>query len=70
MKRVIYTPGVDEKIPDGAYSFTLPIVGQSVIDVLIEDKWDTDGTVLHEQLEDGTIIKELPEPSPHTFAGW
>jgi len=70
MRRVIYIPAVEEQIPDIWYHCQLPVSGDFVFDVLVDDKWDTDGVVKHEMLEDRTIITQLPEPAVHHYAGW
>lgn len=65
MKRVIYSPAVDESVPDGAVYYTLPVAGP-VVDVLVEDNWVTDGTKFY----DSQAMIDLAEPFIHHFAGW
>lgn len=72
MIRVIYQPAVGELIPDIVTYYRLPVSGLDVLDVLVPDDWDTDGTVLYSSDnfdEDGDPI--LPaEPFIHHYAGW
>jgi hypothetical protein len=70
--RVIYQPAVDELIPDVAVYYRLPVSGLDVLDVLVEDTWYTDGTVLYSSDnldEDGDPVP-LAEPFIHHYAGW
>jgi hypothetical protein len=70
--RVIYQPAVDELIPDIVTYYQLPVSGLYVLDVLVDDTWDTDGTILYSSDrfdEDGDPIL-LPEPAVHHYAGW
>ena len=70
--RVIYQPAVDELIPDIVTYYRLPVSGLDVLDVLVPDDWDTDGTVLYSSDnfdEDGAPIL-LAEPFIHHYAGW
>ena len=70
--RIIYQPAEDEVIPDGAVYYTLPVSGLDVVDALVPDDFDTDGTVLFSSDnfdEDGDLIP-LSEPFIHHFAGW
>ena len=72
MIRVIYQPAVDELIPDIVTYYRLPVSGLDVLDVLVPDDWDTDGTVLYSSDnfdEDGNPIL-LAEPFIHHYAGW
>lgn len=72
MIRVIYQPAVDELIPDIVTYYKLPISGLDVLDVLVEDNWHTEGTVLYSSDnfdEDGDLIP-LSEPAIHHYAGW
>jgi hypothetical protein len=72
MIRVIYQPAVDELIPDIVTYYKLPVSGLDVLDVLVEDNWDTEGTVLYSSDkfdEDGDLIP-LAEPAIHHYAGW
>jgi hypothetical protein len=72
MIRAIYQPAVDERIPDVATYYRLPVSGLDVLDVLVADDWDTDGTVLYSSDnfdEDGDPIL-LAEPFVHHYAGW
>ena len=59
-------------IPDIVTYYRLPVSGLDVLDVLVPDDWDTDGTVLYSSDkfdEDGDPI--LPaEPFVHHYAGW
>ena len=66
MKRMIYSPGVDEIIPDGAIYYRLPQSNQNVVDVICEDDFATDGTVFY----DSVAGPSLAEPFVHHFAGW
>lgn len=70
MKRLIYTPAVDEIIPDGAYHYILPVSGKDVVDVIVPDNFGTDGEIVHEQNDRGVIATHLPERAVHHFAGW
>lgn len=72
MIRVIYQPAADELIPDIAMYYRLPVSGLDVLDVLVEDTWDTDGTVLYSSDNfdgDGDPVP-LAEPFIHHYAGW
>ena len=72
MIRVIYQPAVDELIPDIVTYYRLPVSGLDVLDVLVPDDWDTDGTVLYSSDnfdEDGYPIL-LAEQFIHHYAGW
>ena len=72
MIRVIYQPAVDELISDIVTYYRLPVSGIDVLDVLVPDDWDTDGTVLYSSDnfdEDGYPIL-LAEPFIHHYAGW
>ncbi len=66
MKRMIYTPAVDEIVPDGGVFYRLPVAGVDVVDVLVEDTFGTAGTVYYDTLTG----KELTEQFVHHFAGW
>lgn len=70
MKRVIYTPVVDEAVPDGAMFYTFEIAGD-VIDAIVSDDFITDGTILYDSTptESGVLV-ELSEYPVHNFAGW
>jgi hypothetical protein len=70
--RVIYQPAVDELIPSIVTYYQLPVSGLYVLDVLVDDTWDTDGTVLYSSDnfdEDGDPVP-LAEPFVHNYAGW
>ena len=72
MIRVIFEPGINERIPDGAQFYRLPVANVDVIDALVPDDWDTDGVVHYSSdnfTEDGDPIL-LTEPAIHHFAGW
>ena len=72
MIRVIYEPAPDEIIPDGAVTYHMPVADVDVVDALVPDDWDTDGTVHYSSdnfTEDGEPIL-LAEPFIHHFAGW
>lgn len=59
-------------IPDIGTYYRLPVSGLDVLDVLVPDDWDTDGTVLSSSDnfdEDGYPIL-LAEPFIHHYAGW
>jgi hypothetical protein len=68
--RVIYVPAVDEQIPDGGVLYTLPQSGKEVVDVIVDDNWDTDGEKLFEMDSAGAVLIPLTEPHIHHFAGW
>lgn len=71
MKRVIFAPDIDEIIPDGAVYYELPIAGP-VFDVLVDDDWDTLGTIHYDSsardVDDNPV--PLAEPHVHHFSGW
>lgn len=71
MKRVIFTPAVDEIIPDGGVYYTLPVAGP-VIDVIVEDDWDTWGVLHYDSsaVDGNGDPVPLAEPHVHHFAGW
>ena len=59
-------------IPDIVTYYRLPASGIDVLDVIVPDDWDTDGTVLYSSDnfdEDGATIL-LAEPFIHHYAGW
>lgn len=66
MKRMIYVPGVDEIIPDGAVYYRLPVSNKNVVDVICWDDFTTNGQVLYDSLS----APLLGEPFIHHFAGW
>ena len=66
MKRIIYEPAVGEAIPSTAITYTLPVSGIVVVDVLVDDSFTTAGTVRYDSLA-GISLSETPI---HQFAGW
>ena len=66
MKRIIYEPAVGETIPSTAITYTLPVSGMVVVDVLVGDSFTTAGTVRYDSLA-GISLSETPI---HQFAGW
>ena len=66
MKRMIYVPAVDEFVPDGSVYYTLPVSGKSVVDVVCDDDFTSEGEVLYDSISPPTF----PEPFIHHFAGW
>ena len=67
MKRVIYSPGQDEVVPDGSVYYTLPLAGP-VVDALVADDWWTSGVVFYNSDPDDPV--PLAEPFIHHYAGW
>ena len=68
MKRVIYEPAVGETVPSTAVTYTLPVSGMVVVDVIVNvnDSFTTAGTVRYDSLAGIS----LSEPPIHQFAGW
>ena len=66
MKRIIYGPAAGETILSTSITYTLPVSGMVVVDVIVEDSFTTSGTVRYDSLEG----INLSEPPIHQFAGW
>jgi len=66
MKRVIYEPSVGETVPSTAVTYTLPVSGMVVVDVIVDDGFTIAGTVRYDSLAG----INLSEPPIHQFAGW
>ena len=66
MKRIIYEPAIGETVPSTAVTYTLPVSGMVVVDVLVDDSFTTAGTVRYDSLA-GISLSDTPI---HQFAGW
>lgn len=63
MKEMIYVPDAGEMIPDPAVYYVLPVSGKSVVHVIVDDDFTTDGELLYDSISK----PDLGEPYIHCF---
>jgi hypothetical protein len=75
MKEIYYIPGENELIPAGAIPLINAVsgitgigVGEQMLHVLVEDDFDTAGTMIWETGKDEALAPD--SSSLHRFAGW
>ncbi len=65
-KRIIYTPGEFEPIPEGNVPYYLPLSKYQVIDIIVTTDFTT-SVIIHYDSLNGPMLNE---PFHHQFANW